>query len=123
MSVNLATQTNDFTTIGVSATTGNAAVTDSNDLDLGATSVNGSLSVVAGGALTQSAALALTGAANFNATSITLTNGGNDFSSIGLTSACTVNVSDTVNDLDLTASNICGALSLNVSGNLTHRLR
>lgn len=56
--------TNDFTG-AVSVTANNARLKDSNDIELGASSVSGNLDVSANGTITQSGALAVTGYSSF----------------------------------------------------------
>src|SRR5438067_6756921 len=93
----------------------------SNALDLGASTVAGTLDVTTTGALTQSGALAVTGPTTLAAgaaNNITLTNAGNDFSTVGITSGNTVALTDAT-ALDLGASSISGTLTVNTTGAVT----
>ncbi len=114
--------TNTFSTVAV--TTGrNVALTDADAIDLGASTVSGTLSVTAGGAITDSGNLSVTGASSFtvpNATSITLDSAGNSFGGTVsfLASAGTiqdVTVVDTT-PLDLQALTLLGNLSVTATG-------
>ena len=77
---------NNFVSVAVSATGQAVSVTDANALDLGAITAS-SLTVNAGGSITQSGAIAVTGASAFTATDsgdITLNNAANNFNSLSL---------------------------------------
>ena len=93
-------------------TTGNVQYNDANALVLGASTVSGSLDVTTGGAITQSGAVAVTGTTTLAAgaaNDITLTNAGNNFSTVGITSGNNVSLTDT-NALILGASTVSGNL-------------
>jgi hypothetical protein len=72
---------NNFSTIGI-ISGNNVVLRDANALNLGASTVSGTLNVTAGGLISQSGALAVAGNASFNTTaapalgSVSLTNGG-----------------------------------------------
>src|SRR4029077_15098555 len=84
-------------TVGFAAATPgnllNVAVSDTTAFDLQALTLDGTLSVNAGGPITQSGALNIAGLASFTDSgsgangNITLTSGGNNFGSLGLSSA------------------------------------
>src|SRR5207244_10761955 len=81
-SITLNNAGNVFSTVGVTSGL-NVSLTDANALDLGASTISGTLGVTTAGALTQSGALAVTGVTTLAAgaaNSITLNNAGNDFS-------------------------------------------
>jgi len=129
---------NDFSTVSITSGK-DVSLTDSNALDLGASTVSGNLSVTSGaggnvnGAFTQSGALAVTGTASFTNSStsstasnknITLTNTSNDFSTVAANAGNNVSVTDN-NALVLGASTVGGNLAVitgaggNVTGALT----
>ncbi|MFN7570268.1 MAG: beta strand repeat-containing protein, partial [Betaproteobacteria bacterium] len=96
---------------------------DNAALALPAIGLTGTLTVKAGGNITQSGALTVGGASSFNAgvNSITLGNAGNDFGgAVTLTTAGAGNatVSDT-NTLALAASGVGGNLTVTAGGNIT----
>jgi len=105
--------------IGVS-TGGSATVTSSAALQLRASTVLGALTASANGAITQSGALSVTGAATFNsgANALTLSNAGNDFSSVQVASSGNASITD-ANAMALAGANVNGTLQLKTSGNLT----
>ncbi|BFU94970.1 MAG: hypothetical protein NTNFB02_16920 [Nitrospira sp.] len=107
---------NNFSTVGITSGN-NVALTDSNALDLGASTVNGTLNVTTNGALTQSGAVTVAGTTTLAAgaaNNITLTNAGNNFSTVGITSGNNVALTD-ANALDLAASTVSGSLSANAA--------
>ena len=117
--ITLNTATNNFSTLAVTSGN-NVSVTDTNALDLGASTVSGTLGVNTSGAITQSGALTVTGVATFAAgaaNNITL-NAANDFSTFAVTSGNNVSVTD-ANALILGASTVSGTLGVNTSGALT----
>ena len=85
--ITLSNAANNFNTVDITSST-NVSVTDTNALNLGASTIGGTLNVTTGGALTQSGVLNVAGATTLTsgANDITLTNGGNNFSIIGITS-------------------------------------
>ncbi len=111
---------NNFATIGITSGR-NVALADANALDFSASTVSGTLSVTTNGALTQSGALnvaATTTLAAGAANDIALTNLGNDFGAVGITSGNNVALTDT-NSLDLAASTVSGTLNVTTNGALT----
>jgi len=118
--ITLDTATSNFSTVAV--TTGNnVTLVDTNALDLGASTVSGTLNVTTNGALTQSGALTIAGTTTLDAgggNNITLTNGANNFSTVGITSGNNVSLVD-ANALDLGASTVSGTLNVTTAGALT----
>ncbi len=107
---------NNFGTVSVTSGN-NVALTDANALGLGASTVSGNLNVTTNGALTQSGAVTVAGVTTLAAgagNNITLTNGGNNFNSVGVTSGNNVSLTD-ANALTLNASNVSGALTANAA--------
>lgn len=106
---------NDITTLTANST-GNVQYTDAGALVLGASTVGGTLIVTTGGAITQSGAVTITGATTLaaGANDITLTNAGNNFSSVGISSGSTISLTD-ANALTLNASNVSGAFTANAA--------
>jgi len=111
------------------------SIRDAGSLDLLASTVSGSLSLVTSGVLTQTGALDVTGSATFNSgnNDITLDNAGNAFASTvtfnGLTTTANLSVLDTtalqlqsglaVNNLTVEAAGITQAGPLTVAGTAT----
>jgi len=94
---------------------------DANALILAASTVSGTLGVTTNGAITQSGALVVTGATTLAAgaaNDITLTNPGNNFSSVGITTGKNVSLVDS-NAIVLAASTVSGTLGVTTSGALT----
>ncbi len=111
---------NNFSSAAV-ASGNNVTLSDINGLNLGASTVSGTLNITTGGALTQSGSLAVTGVttlATGSGNDITLNNVANDFSSVTVTSANNVNLAD-ANTLDLGASTVSGTLNVTTNGALT----
>ncbi len=98
----------------------NVTLNDINALILGPSTVSGALNVTTNGALTQSGPLTVVGitALAAGANDITLTNTGNDFSTVGITSSNNVSLTDT-NGLVLGASTVSGNLVLTTGGALS----
>ncbi len=94
----------------------NVTLNDINALVLGPSTVSGTLNVTTAGAVTQIGALAITGATMLDAgaNDITLTNGGNDFSTVGITSGNNVTLID-ANALTMNASTVSGNFSANAA--------
>ena len=90
---------------------------DSNALDLGASTVSGTLNVTTNGALTQSGPVVVAGATTLaaGAGDITLNNAANDFNTIGITSANNVTLQDR-NDISLTSSTVAANFNLTAGG-------
>jgi hypothetical protein len=111
---------NNFSSVGITSGN-NVSLTDTNALVLNASTISGTLGVTASGAITQNGVLAVTGASTFaagSANDITLTNAGNNFSSVGITSGNNVSLTDT-NALALNASTIGSSLSATAGGDIT----
>jgi hypothetical protein len=117
--VTLSNALNNLSTLTI-ASAKDVSVTDSNALAFGASSISGTLTASASG-LTQTGALAVTGAATFTASSagnVTLTSPLNNFSTVAIASANDVSVTDAT-ALILGASSISGALTVNTAGSVT----
>jgi filamentous hemagglutinin family protein len=121
----LADAGNDFSTIQLSGN--NVNVHDANNLTFGASTISGNLLATTGGAINQSGSLNVAGLASFSSSgngasgNITLTDGGNNFGSLGLSSAngSAVSVSeasDTALD-NVTVNN--GTLTVNSAGKIS----
>ena len=111
---------NNFSTVGITSGN-NVTLVDVDGLDLGTSTVSGTLGVTTGGALTQSGPLAVTGTTTYAAGSgndITLANRGNNFSTVAVTSGRNVALTDT-DALNLGASTIAGNLNVTTSGAIT----
>ena len=110
---------NDFSTVSI--VSGNTVVlNDVTALDLGASTVSGSLTVTTTGALTDSGNLVVAGPTTLAAgaaNNITLDNA-NDFSTVAITSGNNVVLND-VTALDLGASTVSGSLTVTTTGALT----
>ncbi len=78
--ITLGNGANDFTTVAITSGR-NVTLNDINKIDLGASTISGTLGVTAAGAITQSGALAVTSVASFTAgaNGITLSDAGNNF--------------------------------------------
>jgi len=117
--VTLAQAGNNFGTVTVAAVN-DVTLRDLNAIDLGASTINGFLDVTAGGAITDSGTLTVTGTTTLAAggsNNITLDNS-DDFSTVIITSGNNVTLNDT-NALDLGASTISGALNVTTAGEIT----
>ncbi len=118
--INLGTAANDFSTVSILSGR-NVALLDANAIDLGGSTVSGTLSVTANGPITQSGTLTVVGAAAFAAgagNDVTL-NAANDFqSAVGVTSARNVALND-VNALILGTSNVAGNFAVTANGPIT----
>ena len=98
----------------------NVTLVDADALNLGASTVSGILNVTAGGAITDSGNLTVTGTTTLAAgagNDITLNNA-NNFSTVSISSGRNVTLNDT-NALDLGASNISGILNVTTAGAIT----
>ena len=85
-------------------------LTDANALDLGASTISGTLNVTTAGAITDSGNLAVTGTTTLAAgagNDITLDSAGNNFSTVAITSGRNVTLVDS-NALNLGASTSLG---------------
>jgi filamentous hemagglutinin family protein len=111
---------NDFTTIAI--TTGNnVSITDVNAIDLGASTISGTLAVNSTGNITDSGNLVVSGVATLlpgAANNVTLDSAGNDFSTVTVTSATGVTLVDT-SGIILGASTLTGNLNVAAAGNVT----
>src|SRR4029077_19820505 len=102
-------------------TTGNVQYNDANVLVLGASNVTGNLDITTGGAITQSGVVTVTGTTTLAAgaaNDITLTNAGNNFSTVGIASGNNVALTN-ANALNLAASTVSGTLDVTTTGTLT----
>jgi trimeric autotransporter adhesin len=111
---------NNFSTVGVTSGR-NLTLADVNALDLGASTVSGTLNVTTNGALTQSSALSVTGPTILSAGAahdITLNNASNNFSTVAVNGANNVALAD-ANALDLGSSIVSGTLNITTNGVLT----
>ena len=117
-SITLANASNDFGG-AVSLTGGVVAITDVNAISFGASSA-GSLTVNAGGAITQTAPIT-TGAASFNAGAnpITLMGAGNDFTGAVTLTGSSASITDANALLLGTVSLVSGSLAVSASGAIT----
>jgi len=107
---------NDFGTVAINAGA-NVALRDSNAIDLGVSSIGGSLSLVTGGAVTDSGAISVGGATTINAgaaNDITLDNANNFAGNVGIVAGWNVRLND-VNDLTLDSSSF-GTLTATAAG-------
>ncbi|MDX1901007.1 MAG: hypothetical protein SFW66_03255 [Gammaproteobacteria bacterium] len=110
---------NDFSTIAI--TSGhNVSLADMNALILGASTINGTLNVTTGGALSDSGKLSVVGATALDAgiNSITLNTNTNDFNTVSVTSGNNVTLVDS-NAIALGSINTTGTLSVTSSGAIT----
>ncbi len=118
--ITLATATNNFSTVAVTSGR-NVSLRDTNTLDLGASTVSGTLGVTTAGALTQSGTVIVTGVTTLAAgagNDITLANAGNDFSTVAVTTGRNVALAD-ANALILGTSTVSGTLGVTTNGSLT----
>jgi filamentous hemagglutinin family protein len=118
------TATNDFGTVVVS-NSNNTTLVDVNALEMGASTIGGTLSLTTGGAITQSGALNVTGNTTLVAgagNNITLDNVNNDFSNVATTSGNNVVITDTNAIVLGTSGSIAtplGSLNVTAGGNIT----
>ena len=115
--VTLNNANNDFSSIGVKGK--DVTITDKNEVALNTSTVTGTLGVKAGGDVTQTGPLTVTGATTIDAgaNNVTLNNANNDFSSIGVTGK-NVSLNDK-NGVALDTSNISGTLGITAGGDIT----
>ena len=107
---------NDFGTVAINAGA-NAALRDSNAIDLGGSAIGGSLSLLSGGAVSDSGAISVGGATTINAgaaSDITLDNANNFAGNVGIVAGRNVRLND-VNDLTLDISSF-GTLTVTAAG-------
>ncbi len=118
--ITLSNAGNNFSTVGI--TTGNnVALTDSNALILGTSTVSGTYGVTTSGAITQSGALTVTGVSTLAAgaaNDITLSTSTNNFSTVGVTSGRNVTLRD-AGAIILGASTVSGTLGVTSVGTIT----
>ena len=110
---------NNFNSVGI-VSGQDVALTDRNAIDLAASTISGTLDVTSDGAITDSGALKVAGAATFEAgtaNNITL-DAANDFNSVGIDSGNDVVINDT-NTLFLNASTTAGDLTVTAAGQVT----
>lgn len=125
--ITLSSASNDFNIVKIVGAN-NTVLEDSNVIDLGLSTIGGTLSVTASnvsGGITQSDTTAagkldVSGATTLIAgtNNVSLQNPFNDFSTVAISSANNVDLQD-VNDLNLGASNVAGDYSLLIGGTLT----
>ena len=111
---------NDFASFGA-LSGNNVSINDINALSLTTSNITGTLNVTTNGAITNSGALIVGGAATLTAGSsnnITLNDAGNDFASVGIISGNNVVIND-INALVLDASTISGTLNVTTNGAIT----
>jgi hypothetical protein len=118
----LDTAGNNFSSVGITSGR-HVTLVDSNALELSASTITGTLTVTAGGALTQSGALVVTGTSSFTAgaNAITLTHAANDFmGAVSLNNSGAHNVAVTgANALILGPSSVgTGTLQTEITSNL-----
>ncbi len=113
--ITLSNAANNFNTIEITSGN-NVVVTDINALDLGASTIGGTLNVTTGGALTQSGALNVTGATTLaaGANDIILNSAGNNFSAVEVTSGNNVTLTDT-NALMMNTSTVSGNIAVSAN--------
>ncbi|MEJ0027112.1 MAG: filamentous hemagglutinin N-terminal domain-containing protein [Rhizomicrobium sp.] len=98
------------------ATPGAASFTDTTSVDVGATTVGGSLALVSGGGITQSGAILAGGlSATAKDGAIVLTNSGNAFGTLAVSTGSDATVTDATG-VTLGASNVGGTLALTAGG-------
>ena len=110
---------NNFNTVAITSGR-NVALQDANVLNLGTSTVSGTLNVTTGGTITDSGNLVVTGTTTLAAgagNDITLDNA-NNFSTVSITSGRNVTLNDT-NALVLGASTVSGTLGVTTAGAIT----
>jgi hypothetical protein len=118
--ITLDSAANNFSTVAITSGR-NVTLVDSSTLDLGASTISGTLNVTTNGAITQSGALNVAATTTLSAgagNDITLNNASNDFSTLAVISGNNVSLAD-ANALDLGASTISGTLSVTTVGPIT----
>ncbi|MFP5274017.1 two-partner secretion domain-containing protein, partial [Coleofasciculus sp.] len=108
---------NNFSTVAVTSGA-NVTLNDSNTIDLGASSISGTLGVTAGGEITDSGALIVAGETRLNANGNIILDDANNFSTVAVTSGANVTLNDT-DAIDLGASTITGTLGVTAVGAIT----
>ena len=116
--ITLSSTGNDFSTVVITSGD-NVSLRDANAIDLGASTVSGTLAVTAAGAITQSGILDIGGVATFvagAANDITLDTHNNLFSTVATTSGKDVRLRDVNGGLILGASTVSGDLTVTSTG-------
>ena len=122
--VDLSKASNDFATVGITSAN-DVSLQDANAIDLAASTVSGGLAVTAGGDISDSGALTITGATVLNTpgNNVVLDEAANDFSSIQITSGAAATIVDqnqlTVNASTLTTSSSFSSSDIDIGGTLT----
>lgn len=124
--ITLDTATNDLASNASSSlriiSANNVILVDEDDLDMGASTISGTLSVTTSGALTDSGNITVAGASATFAVGVgndlTLNSAGNDFNSVLINSARDVAIVDT-DAIDFGASTMAGNLSVTAGGVIT----
>ena len=121
--ISLNQTTNDFTgAVSLNSTGASVVVQDTNSIDLGASTVSGSLDVTANGAITDSGTVTVAGTTTLAAgagNDITLDEAASNYSTVAITSGRDVAITD-ANALDLGASTVSGALTVTATaGDIT----
>lgn len=98
----------------------NVSLRDTNALELGTSTVGGTLNLGTSGDITQNGAVTVTGATTLAAGSgnIALSNASNDFNAVTISNGNNVNITDQ-NAMSLNASTVGSLLARTLSGNLT----
>lgn len=118
--ITLTTAANNFNSVGITSGN-NVSLRDTNAIDLAASTINGTFTLTAAGAITDSGNINVTGATTITAgaaNNITLNSAGNDFSSIAISTGNNVTLVD-ANSLTLAASTISGDFNVTTQGALT----
>ncbi len=111
---------NDFGTVALASTGDTVVINDSSALDLGAMNT-ASLNVTAGGAISNSGALVVSGLTTLNSgnnAAVTLNNVGNDFSSVTVSSTGNSVVLNDLNEIELGTIN-AASLTVSSAGNIS----
>lgn len=113
--IDLSTQANDFGTVSVS-NAGNVLLKDSNNLDLGAMNIAGSIFDINAGSISNSGAIDASSASTTITASgdVSLSNGSNDFNAVSISAGNAVSIVDQNN---ITLGNIAISSDLSVSAN------
>jgi hypothetical protein len=111
---------NDFNTVKITSGK-NVTLVDVDNVNWGASTVSGALSVTSGGAITDSGNLLVTGTTTLAAgaaNNITLDSAGNNFSTVKVTSGKNVTLVD-ADAINLTTSTVSGNLNITANGPIT----
>lgn len=120
--ITLSNSSNDFNSVSVTSAN-NVNLRDTNAIDLGSSTISGTLTVTASnavGGITQSGATTVSGTTTLIAGSnnITLANSSNNFSTVAITSGNDVTLAD-ADSLQLGTSTVSGDLTVSIGGILT----